>query len=130
MKLEKKQNLAASLSYSATTTEIILDKMSKDLIQKYNIAGPRYTSYPTVPFWNKEGIDYENWVNTTKRAFIESNQSEGISIYIHLPFCESLCTFCGCHKRITKQHLFGKKPWNVPNASTAQSGGPLGSPPE
>ena len=50
--------------------------MSKDLIQKYNIAGPRYTSYPTVPFWNKEGIDYDNWVNTTKRAFIESNQTE------------------------------------------------------
>jgi oxygen-independent coproporphyrinogen-3 oxidase len=40
--------------------------MSKDLIQKYNIAGPRYTSYPTVPFWNKEGIDYENWINSTQ----------------------------------------------------------------
>ncbi len=78
--------------------------MSKDLIQKYNIAGPRYTSYPTVPFWNKEGIAYENWIDTTKTAFSESNQTEGISIYIHLPFCESLCTFCGCHKRITKQH--------------------------
>ena len=78
--------------------------MSKDLIQKYNIAGPRYTSYPTVPFWNKEGIEYDKWVNSTKRAFKESNQTEGISLYIHLPFCESLCTFCGCHKRITKQH--------------------------
>ncbi|MBL4669309.1 MAG: oxygen-independent coproporphyrinogen III oxidase [Flavobacteriales bacterium] len=78
--------------------------MNKSLIQKYNIAGPRYTSYPTVPFWNKEGIVYNEWVNSTKKAFNESNNSEGISIYIHLPFCESLCTFCGCHKRITKQH--------------------------
>lgn len=78
--------------------------MSDNLIQKYNIAGPRYTSYPTVPFWNKEGIDYDSWIKTTVRAFNESNQTEGISIYIHLPFCESLCTFCGCHKRITKQH--------------------------
>ena len=78
--------------------------MNNSLIQKYNIAGPRYTSYPTVPFWDKEGIAYEDWVNSTKKAFIESNSSEGISIYIHLPFCESLCTFCGCHKRITKQH--------------------------
>jgi oxygen-independent coproporphyrinogen-3 oxidase len=78
--------------------------MSKDLIQKYNIAGPRYTSYPTVPFWDKEGIDYACWVDSTKRAFDESNQTEGISLYIHLPFCESLCTFCGCHKRITKRH--------------------------
>ena len=78
--------------------------MSTSLIQKYNIAGPRYTSYPTVPFWNEEGIDYETWINSTIRSFNESNQTEGISIYIHLPFCENLCTFCGCHKRITKQH--------------------------
>lgn len=78
--------------------------MSNELIQKYNIPGPRYTSYPTVPFWDKEGIAYADWLNTTKKAFKESNQTEGISIYIHLPFCESLCTFCGCHKRITKQH--------------------------
>jgi oxygen-independent coproporphyrinogen-3 oxidase len=78
--------------------------MNTSLIQKYNIAGPRYTSYPTVPFWNEEGIKYNDWLATTKRAFKESNQTEGISIYIHLPFCESLCTFCGCHKRITKQH--------------------------
>ena len=37
-------------------------------------------------------------------SFSESNEEEGISLYIHLPFCESLCTFCGCHKRITKRH--------------------------
>ena len=78
--------------------------MNKSLVQKYNIAGPRYTSYPTVPFWNKEGIAYNDWINSIRQTFIESNNTEGISIYIHLPFCESLCTFCGCHKRITKQH--------------------------
>ena len=78
--------------------------MNKALIHKYNIPGPRYTSYPTVPFWNKEGIDYDDWINTVKKSFEESNQKEGISLYIHLPYCESLCTFCGCHKRITKQH--------------------------
>lgn len=78
--------------------------MDKELIQKYNIPGPRYTSYPTVPFWNKEGIQIQGWIETTVKSFNESNQKEGISIYIHLPFCENLCTFCGCHKRITKQH--------------------------
>lgn len=78
--------------------------MPKNLIQKYNIPGPRYTSYPTVPFWNKEGIETTDWLKTAKKAFDESNEKEGISIYIHLPFCENLCTFCGCHKRITKQH--------------------------
>lgn len=46
----------------------------------------------------------EIWGDTAVRAFEESNASEGISLYIHLPYCESLCTFCGCHKRITKRH--------------------------
>ena len=75
-----------------------------NLIQKYNIPGPRYTSYPTVPFWDKEGIALEDWKRTVKKSFIESNNIEGISLYIHLPFCESLCTFCACHKKITKRH--------------------------
>jgi oxygen-independent coproporphyrinogen-3 oxidase len=76
----------------------------KNLIQKYNIPGPRYTSYPTVPFWDQEGIALEDWKRTVKKSFDESNEVEGISLYIHLPFCESLCTFCACHKKITKRH--------------------------
>ena len=74
------------------------------LIQKYNIPGPRYTSYPTVPFWNKEGISIEDWSETVRDAFNESNTKEGISLYIHMPYCENLCTFCACHKHITKRH--------------------------
>lgn len=74
------------------------------LIQKYNIPGPRYTSYPTVPFWDKEGITLEQWQKSLTHAFEQSNSKEGISLYIHLPYCESLCTFCACHKHITKQH--------------------------
>jgi len=74
------------------------------LIQKYNIPGPRYTSYPTVPYWNKEGISKQDWIQSFQKSFAESNQKEGISLYIHLPFCESLCTFCACHKHITKRH--------------------------
>ncbi len=74
------------------------------LIRKYNVPCPRYTSYPTVPYWEEDAFTYDQWVETVKRSFIESNDSQGISLYIHLPFCESLCTFCGCNKRITKQH--------------------------
>ena len=74
------------------------------LIQKYNVPGPRYTSYPTVPYWEEQNFSLEQWKQTLKKSFDESNQSEGISLYIHLPFCESLCTFCGCHKRVTKKH--------------------------
>ena len=75
-----------------------------DLIQKYNIPGPRYTSYPTVPFWDASGIETNHWLETLQRAFNESNKEEGISLYIHMPYCESLCTFCACHKHITKRH--------------------------
>ncbi len=75
-----------------------------NLVQKYNVSGPRYTSYPTVPYWNVKEFSGKNWLSTVKRSFDESNTTEGISLYIHLPFCESLCTFCGCHKRITKRH--------------------------
>lgn len=78
--------------------------MNTKLIQKYNIPGPRYTSYPTVPFWDLAGIAIEDWKKTVIKSFNESNDNEGISLYIHLPYCESLCTFCACHKRITKQH--------------------------
>ena len=78
--------------------------MSISLVQKYNVAGPRYTSYPTVPYWDETSFTIEYWTKSFLRSFRECNQSEGISLYIHLPFCESLCTFCGCHKRITKRH--------------------------
>ncbi len=78
--------------------------MQPSLVQKYNIPGPRYTSYPTVPYWNEELFHVADWKATVLQSFNESNNSEGISLYIHLPFCESLCTFCGCNKRITKRH--------------------------
>lgn len=78
--------------------------MSISLIQKYNVPGPRYTSYPTVPYWEEENFSVDQWKKTLQQSFAESNTKEGISLYIHLPFCESLCTFCGCHKRITKRH--------------------------
>lgn len=74
------------------------------LIQKYNVPGPRYTSYPTVPYWNEDGFSVADWKETLQQSFVQSNTVEGISLYIHLPFCESLCTFCGCNKRITKRH--------------------------
>ncbi|WP_298153350.1 oxygen-independent coproporphyrinogen III oxidase [Flavobacterium sp.] len=75
--------------------------MCTSLIQKYNVPGPRYTSYPTVPYWENT-FSAAQYLETVKHSFTES--PEGISIYIHLPFCESMCTFCGCNKRITKNH--------------------------
>lgn len=77
--------------------------MNASLINKYNVAGPRYTSYPTVPYWDESTFTTEHYLKILKSTFENSN-SQGISLYIHLPFCESLCTFCACHKHITKRH--------------------------
>ncbi|MEO6405461.1 MAG: oxygen-independent coproporphyrinogen III oxidase [Ferruginibacter sp.] len=76
--------------------------IEKELLLKYNVPVPRYTSYPTVPYWD-ETIDNSNWKANVSKQFIAHN-SEGISLYIHLPFCEKLCTYCGCNKKITTNH--------------------------
>ncbi len=75
----------------------------KNLIQKYNVPGPRYTSYPTVPFWKNPDLNSSQWLQTIAQNQTEFSDAK-MSVYIHLPYCESLCTFCGCHKRITKNH--------------------------
>lgn len=72
------------------------------LLNKYDVQVPRYTSYPTVPYWEPESIDVEKWKQSVLDTFLNENGT--ISIYIHLPFCENLCTFCACNKRITKNH--------------------------
>jgi len=78
-------------------------KVNSILVRKYNQPVPRYTSYPTVPFW-KDEIDVEAWKQIFKNKFEEQNHTNGISLYMHLPFCESLCTYCGCNKKITTNH--------------------------
>mgnify|MGYP003582824982 CR=1 FL=1 len=74
-----------------------------ELLRKYNVAAPRYTSYPTVPYWENENFTSEQWKRRLVTAYAQ-HKNEGISLYIHLPFCESLCTYCGCNTRITKNH--------------------------
>lgn len=72
------------------------------LLRKYDVPAPRYTSYPTVPYWDFAGFDMTKWKQKVEHTFREENSE--LSIYIHLPFCESLCTFCACNKRITRNH--------------------------
>lgn len=78
--------------------------LSLELFKKYNVAVPRYTSYPTVPHWEQAPSQNE-WISLLGK----SRPSKGISLYIHLPFCESLCTYCACNKRITKNHAVEEK---------------------
>ena len=74
--------------------------LTEELLNRYNVPGPRYTSYPTAPEWSGAfgPADYE-------RALAASNQAgRPLSLYTHLPFCERLCLFCGCNVIIKKNH--------------------------
>lgn len=77
-------------------------KTFSELLTFYDVPTPRYTSYPTVPFWDNHSFSENQWKVEIIQAF-EDNKGE-ISLYLHLPFCEALCTYCGCNKRITKNH--------------------------
>jgi oxygen-independent coproporphyrinogen-3 oxidase len=72
-----------------------------DLFAKYDVPAPRYTSYPTVPFWT-ESPTTEQWIDQLNKAFVSERTTW--SLYFHLPFCESLCTFCACNTVITRDH--------------------------
>lgn len=82
------------------------------LAARYNTPVPRYTSYPTVPYWDEQ-IDIPAWHGLFRRRFGEQNHVNGLSIYIHLPFCESLCTYCGCNKKITANHQVEEEYINI-----------------
>ena len=62
-----------------------------DLFAKYDVPAPRYTSYPTVPFWTDSPTTGQ-WIEELNHAFADELASW--SLYFHLPFCESLCTCC------------------------------------
>lgn len=78
--------------------------MNPDLIKKYNKQVPRYTSYPTVPHWMESNPSQKKWISSIDSIFNVQPVNVGIAIYIHLPYCESLCHYCACNKAISKNH--------------------------
>lgn len=74
-------------------------EIPQTLIDKYDRPGPRYTSYPTAPEWTDDVGESEFW-----KAIDRGNTKKTpLSLYVHLPFCEEHCTFCGCSTVITKK---------------------------
>lgn len=71
------------------------------LLRKYDVPAPRYTSYPTVPYWS-DSPTREEWLDSLRNAMGQEETSW--SMYVHIPFCENLCTYCGCNTAITKSH--------------------------
>ncbi|MEY4762126.1 MAG: hypothetical protein RLZZ200_1982 [Pseudomonadota bacterium] len=80
-----------------------MTKADVALLRKYNVPGPRYTSYPTVPYWDRTPTEAE-WIDRVANAIAADTTGEGAALYLHIPFCRSLCTYCGCNMRVTRNH--------------------------
>jgi len=72
-----------------------------EILPRYSGEGPRYTSYPTAPAW-KESYGPEQLRAELARE--DASPRDGLALYVHVPFCESLCHFCACNKVITRKH--------------------------
>jgi oxygen-independent coproporphyrinogen-3 oxidase len=82
--------------------------IEKDLLRKYDVPGPRYTSYPTVVYWDAQPTAAE-WIQSVANSLAKTVDDRGAAIYVHIPFCRSLCTYCGCNSRITCNSTIGSR---------------------
>jgi len=72
----------------------------RELIPRYDQPGPRYTSYPTAPIW-QESFGATDFREALARA---AGRDSALSVYVHVPYCEQLCTYCACNRVITRDH--------------------------
>lgn len=75
-----------------------LPAISSDFLARYDVAGPRYTSYPTVPTWSAD-LTPEHYATVLGAT----DPAEAIAVYVHIPFCRSMCAYCGCNVVISQQ---------------------------
>jgi oxygen-independent coproporphyrinogen-3 oxidase len=75
-------------------------KVDIDLLKKYDQPGPRYTSYPTAPYFH-EGLGVDEYLEHVHEDDAKITKKD-LSLYFHLPFCDTLCYFCGCNMMVTR----------------------------
>jgi oxygen-independent coproporphyrinogen III oxidase len=95
--------LNANVTYYPAS-ELVIDPV---LIRKYDVSGPRYTSYPTADRFVEAftETDFRHWLGKRNIGGI----SQPLSVYVHLPFCDTLCYYCGCNKVVTRDHGISSK---------------------
>ena len=94
------------MATSVTPTVVKTGVLSEvDLLQKYDVSGPRYTSYPTAAQFTGDfdGSDFLNAVYSPVEVIAP------LSLYIHLPFCENICYYCACNKVVTRDRSVVRK---------------------
>ena len=96
--LNANKTSAAGFTSAATA----LPCVTAEMLQKYDVSGPRYTSYPTADRFVEAFTEEAYQLALAQRRL--SGASLPLSIYVHIPFCESLCFFCACNKIVTKHH--------------------------
>jgi len=79
-----------------------LSLLTPETIQKFDVSGPRYTSYPTADRFVEAFTEEEYKLTLNQRRV--GGLALPLSIYVHIPFCENLCFYCACNKIITKHH--------------------------
>ena len=80
--------------------------LSAELLARHGAPTPRYTSYPTVAQWHSPPST-ARWLADLDAALTDGAQ-QGLSLYVHVPFCAALCTFCGCHMRVVRNHALAR----------------------
>jgi oxygen-independent coproporphyrinogen-3 oxidase len=81
---------------------------ASELLKKYDVPGPRYTSYPTILQWT-DTPTVDEWIESVSESLdLTGRHGNGAAIYVHIPFCRSLCTYCGCNSRITCSTSVGR----------------------
>ena len=99
------------MSSASTSSMVASDALviSPELLRRYDVSGPRYTSYPTADRF-VEAFGESDYVQALeqRRAGVAS-KAYPLSLYVHIPFCESLCYYCACNKIITKHHERGEE---------------------
>jgi len=90
------------ITFENKPNDLTSSPISESLLQKFDVSGPRYTSYPTADRF------VEAFTETAYKEALEQRRvrsiNQPLSIYVHIPFCESLCFYCACNKIVTKHH--------------------------
>ena len=77
--------------------------LTPELLRRYDVPGPRYTSYPTADRF-VEAFGDSDYILALKQRKVAAAAKQPMSLYVHIPFCESLCYYCACNKIVTKHH--------------------------
>lgn len=104
-------------------THRALTMPSAALLERYDVAGPRYTSYPTVPEWSAK-FTAEDHARALERCGQQATAP--LSLYVHIPFCNELCTYCGCNVIVSHDPGKGDRYVEALVAELAQYGERLG----